>query len=588
LTLIDLFEKQVKETPHLVSICFNSNDYTYIEINRDANQLGAYLRDTYFIEPDDLVGIHLEKSEKMLISILAVLKAGGAYVPIEISYPQERIDYIKKDINAKVIIDNNELEKFYHQKNKYSKDNLLKINSSNDLAYVIFTSGTTGNPKGVLVEHRNLVARINYYREFYNLTETMVSLFYRSFSFDGAIEEYLMPLFFGGKIVIANSDFYTDLNEKIIETISENKITKVNMPPVLLNNILSDDIYRDRFSRLTTLRQVVSGGDVLNIQYIRKIEMDANFYNSYGPTENTIDSTNWKVDRSYKSKESIIGKPVLNSMVYILDENLQLSPIGVQGKIFVSGAGIARGYLNNPVLTNEKFIINPFVQNLKMYETGDIGRWLLDGNIEYIGRSDDQVKIRGHRIELAEIEASFLSYSKMIKQVCIVVKNLNHEKSLILYYTSNSKIERTDLRNYLLKKLPEYMIPAFYIEVDSMPLTANGKIDKNSLPSISQEDFILKEYVPPTNETEKKLIKIWEEVLGVKKIGITDNFFELGGDSLKVTRVIIKIKKEFNAKILLKNFFRDPTIYILAEEIENLIWLKEDKTANNEGTKITI
>lgn len=589
-TVIDLFEEQVDYIPENIALVFEDRELTFKVLNERANQLGHFLREKYSIQSDDLIGVKLDRSEKMIIAILGVLKSGAAYVPIDTKYPKERVDYIVNDTKCKVVIDEIEFEKFYKQSQQYPNTNLNKINYSSDLAYIIYTSGTTGDPKGVMIEHLSLSARLNYFKDQYNLSPNDKILFYRSFCFDGAIEEYILPFVSGSKCVIASKNFLQNLISNIIFYVDKYKITKLNTPPALLEEIIAF-CDNENIGKMSSLKHIVSGGDKLKFDIIEDYlsKFNIKLYNTYGPTENTIDSTNWVITSESFNSRVLIGKPIQNSESYILDEGLRPVPIGVFGKLYVSGVGVARGYLNKSELTNQKFIENPFIPKTRMFDTGDVCRWLSDGNIEFYGRSDYQVKIRGYRIELGEIETVLFKYSQTIKQVVVEVKELNGDKELVAYYTSKEVIDKVQLRVYLQTKLPEYMVPSFYIELKNIPMTQNGKIDREALTNITSEDTIRREYVAPRNETEQKLVDIWQAILGVQKIGIMDNFFEIGGNSLKAAVVMLHIKKQLNIEIEIKNIFLDPTIGALAEEIDNLIWLNETPSQNNSNlNKITI
>lgn len=541
-TLPELFEEQVTRTPSNNALVFGNLSLTYAELNEAANRVACYLRQECGVKPEDLIGVKLDRSERMLIAILGILKAGAAYVPIDPAFPAERIAYIERDIDARLIIDEQAFVICNQAKECYSAANPEIVNKPGDLAYVIYTSGTTGKPRGVMVQHNNLVSRISYYREYYGLSTADTTLFYRSFCFDGALEEYLVPLFAGAQVIIAPSDFAESPQENLITAIDRYKVTKVNMPPLLLNDLLSEP-FKGRFTGLASLKHVVSGGDVWRGHLLKDVAMRAKFYNSYGPTENTIDSTNWQVILDYNSRESVIGQPVFNTQVYILDDRLRLMPVGVTGKIYVAGAGVARGYLNNRQLTTEKFIANPFGAHSLMYDTGDLGCWLPDGNIQFSGRRDKQVKIRGYRIELGEIESALLGIDTAMKQVLVTDREFRGAKTLVAYYVTDRSRDRKELKAYLQKRLPEYMIPSFYMELDRIPLTRNGKIDYTALPGFSGIDLVSKEYVAPVTPREKAIVSVWSEVLKRERISTTDNFYSLGGDSIKSIHITSKLKQ---------------------------------------------
>ncbi|WP_281322352.1 non-ribosomal peptide synthetase [Flavobacterium aestivum] len=554
-TIIDLFEEQLEKAPDNIAVVFEEKELTYKELNEQANQLADYLRKSYAIQSGDLVGIKLERSEKIIIAILGILKSGAAYVPIDSSYPQERIEYIEKDSNCKIVIDEDIFGLLDKNKQEYSFVNAGKINASGDLAYIIYTSGTTGNPKGVMVEHKNVINLINSQTKQFKIDEKERILQLSNFSFDASVEQTFLALLNGASLYILPRKVLLDENE-LDAFVFENKITHFHSVPSVVSKLKPSN----KFS----LKRVLSGGDICPEKLAESWSSICDFYNKYGPTETTVTSIEFLFN---KNMPFSIGRPISNTQVYILNSTLLPTPLGVAGKIYISGAGVTRGYLNKPELTAEKFIENPFITGTKMYDTGDVGRWLPDGNIEFLGRNDHQVKIRGFRIELGEIETNLLQYSSDLKQVVVQAKEVNGEKLLVAYYVTNAEIDKAALRSYLLGKLPEYMVPSFFVVLDSLPLTPNGKIDRKALPSISGEDIIRREYVEPRNETEQCMAEIWQEVLGLEKVGITDNFFELGGHSLIVAQVINRLSKQLNKTVSFKSFFSSPTIESLCKEL---------------------
>ena len=550
-TIVDLFEEQVKEIPNNIAVVFDGKQLSYKELNEQANQLAQYIREIYAIQANDLIGIKLDRDEQLLVAIFGVLKSGAAYVPIDINYPQERINYIEKDSSSKVVIDKSFLEEFEKEKSKYRIENLEKLAEPKDLAYIIYTSGTTGNPKGVMIKNSNLYDYSLTVKQYFNITETDSLLQQASISFDTSVEEIFPILISGGKLVVIkeNNDF-----DKLFKKCEEEKITLLSTNPYAL------EFLNQNLSHYTSLnfRVLISGGDTLNIEYISDLYNVFDVYNTYGPTESTVCATYYKV----KSLTKIvpIGKPISNRNIFIVNDKNILKPIGVVGELCISGLGLASGYLNKNEITKAKFINTSYSENNRMYKTGDLARWLPDGNIEFLGRKDSQVKLRGYRIELGEIETVIKQYSKDINNVIVAVKEINQEKVLIGYYVSNSIIEKAHLKEFLKERIPAYMIPNFYLQLDSFVLTPNGKIDRKSLPSISGEDSVRKEYIAPNGDTETALVSIWEEVLGIEKIGITDNFFDLGGHSLKISKLRNLVNKEFNTTLSFNDFFIGSTI----------------------------
>ncbi|WP_166924917.1 non-ribosomal peptide synthetase [Flavobacterium poyangense] len=552
-TITELFEYQVSVTPDAVALVFEDVKLTYKELNKRSNALGHYLRKNYAVAPDDLIGIKLERSESMIVVLLAILKSGAAYVPIDPSYPQERIAYIEKDSGCKLVIDDRVLEQFDAVQDTYSNSNPEIINESADLAYIIYTSGTTGNPKGVMVEHSNVVNLISSQTKEFKIEANERILQASNLSFDASVEQIFLALLNGAALYVLPKKTLLDAIE-LERFIAENKITHFHCVPSVVSTVTPSD----KFS----LKRVVSGGDTCSEKLAASWGTICDFYNEYGPTETTVTS----IEFLYRQNAPFsIGRPIGNTQVYILGNTLQVSPLGIWGKIYISGAGITRGYLNRDELTSEKFIDNPFTAGTKMYDTGDLGRWLPDGNIEFLGRDDHQVKIRGFRIELGEIESSLLQFSDAIQQGVVEPKEVNGEKVLVAYYVAEAEIDKSEIRAYLQGKLPEYMVPAFYVALESMPLTANGKTDRKALPGISGEDRIRKEYVAPRNQTEEIIAGIWQEVLGIDQIGITDNFFEMGGHSLIIGQIINRLNKQLHKNVTFKNFFSNATIATLAE-----------------------
>jgi amino acid adenylation domain-containing protein/non-ribosomal peptide synthase protein (TIGR01720 family) len=576
-TIVNLFEEQVEKTPENIALLFEKNEFTYRELNDKSNQLSNYLRHNYQIQPDDLIGIKLERSEWMIISLLGVLKSGGAYVFIDPEYPRERIDYMITDSNCKVIIDEKELERFKSEENRFSINNLALINKPADLAYVIYTSGTTGEPKGVMIEHRSLLDYATTFSLKFNLEENDRVIQQSSFSFDTHVEEIYPVLLKGGSILVSREGG-RDINELNLLIQEKNATVLSTTPPVLreLNYINIDQ---------NQLRLLISGGDKFSASYISNYIGKLEIYDSYGPSESTVCSTFFKVEN--ENSVSIIGQPLNNRSVYILSNQHELQPIEVIGEICIGGQGLARGYLNRPALTAEKFIPNPFKKDERLYKTGDLGRWLPDGNIEFLGRKDYQVKIRGYRIEMGEIEIVLQRHPQI--DSAIVVANINNaeENELLAYITAKEMLNTSDLRSYLSKSLPMYMIPRHFVQLASFPITTGGKVDRKNLPAADSTGRLGEiEYIPPHNETEEKLVLIWQEILGKEKIGVKDNFFDWGGHSLKVTRLSAQIQKEFEVKLALKNIFANPTIEEISDMIMANKWIENSKLVGVENRNI--
>jgi amino acid adenylation domain-containing protein len=580
-TIVDLFEEQVARTPDNVAVTYKNKELTYKELNSVANQLAGCLRENYAIEPDDLVGLKLDRSEDMIVAILGILKSGAAYVPIDPAYPRERIAYIENDSNSKIVIDESFLDLFAAVQDEYSKDNIEKINGVSDLVYVIYTSGTTGNPKGVMIENRSLCNYINWCSNFYFEKEEQGSFgLFSSLSFDLTITSIFLPLIRGKKIKVFKNNL--NAHEILLDYVSgSNTLDIIKLTPSHL------EILKELDLKEIALKKIIVGGESLlkrQVDEIFKQNKETIIYNEYGPTESTVGCI---VKTISENTEITIGKPISNTQIYILNESLELLPIGVTGKLYVSGLGVARGYLNKPELTAEKFISNPFIEGSRMYDTGDLARWLPNGEMEFLGRKDHQVKIRGFRIELEEIENTILQFSDVLKQVVVEAKEINNDKVLVAYFVSGLVIDKSELRSFLETRLPDYMVPGFYVELEELPLTANGKINRKSLPGVDGEDLIRNEYVAPTTAIEESLVKIWQEVLAVEKIGISDTFFDLGGHSLIAVQVINSIHKQLGKTISFQMFFANPTIKDLVSHLQESVYIEIPKVAETDSYPLT-
>ncbi|MVT11424.1 non-ribosomal peptide synthetase [Chitinophaga tropicalis] len=560
-TLVALFEEQVARTPEQVALVFNGTSFTYRELNERANQLGAYLREQYHIRPDDLVGVQLQRSEQMIIALLGVLKSGGAYVPVDPGHPQERIDYMLQDSGCKTLLDAGAMERFTAVADNYSREDLPLVNQPTDLVYVIYTSGSTGRPKGCMLEHRGVINRIEWMWSHYGFRSDDIILQKTTFTFDVSVWELWMPLCWGTRMVLCEQD---DIGspDRIVALINREGVTCLHFVPSMLQAFLSSVEDRsDLAEQLQSLRRVITSGEALPVETVNSWydRVDVPIHNLYGPTEASVDVTYYATKRG--DRRIPIGRPIWNTSMYVLGSDDQLVPVGVAGEICIGGTGLARGYLNKPELTAEKFVADPFRAGERIYRTGDLGRWLADGNIEYLGRKDDQVKIRGYRIELGEIESALQGHESVTAAAVIARVVGSGEKELVAYVVGGEALQASVLRAYLGKTLPAYMVPGYYVQLEALPLSPNGKLDRKRLPS--PEGMGLPgghEYVAPRSATEKQLAEIWESILGKQQIGIKDNFFELGGHSLKATRLASQVYKTFEAKISLKDLFAVPVL----------------------------
>lgn len=568
-TIIDLFEEQVKRTPDHIALEFENTVLTYKELNERSNQLGNYLRDNYKIEADDLIGVMLDRSELMIISTLAVMKAGGAYVPIDPEYPQDRIQYILTDINCKVLLDQEELKRFSELGHAYSMENLQSVNTPDDLAYVIYTSGTTGNPKGTLINHYNVVQLLKPDQFLFDFNSSDIWPMFHSYCFDWSVWEMYGALFYGGKLIIIPTVTAKDPNE-FRKLLVDKKITVLNQTPSAFYNLIAHILETDENNLV--LRYVIFGGEALSpgkLRLWRKSYPKVKLVNMYGITETTVHVTYKEIkEKEIESGLSNIGVPLPTLTCYVLDSYKNLLPIGIPGELYVGGKGVCRGYLNREELTKQRFVENPFIEGDRLYRSGDMVRILSNGEIEYLGRIDDQVKIRGYRIELGEVENALQSNPDVTSSIVVVKSNNDGEKELVGYVVSEKTLNTIDLRLHLGGILPAYMVPSHFIQLDKIPLTSNGKVDRKKLPdpvTFSMATGV--EYQKARNEIEQNLVEVFEEVLKKHPIGIKENFFILGGDSIKSIQVISRLKKR-GYRLLIRDVLQFPVIEDLAFRVK--------------------
>ncbi|MFD2785408.1 amino acid adenylation domain-containing protein, partial [Hymenobacter rubripertinctus] len=554
-TITSLFEEQVARMPDRVAVVFAEQTLTYRQLNERANQLAHYLQATYAPRPDELIGVQLGRSEWLLITILAVLKTGAAYLPIDPAYPAERIAYLLADSQCRLVLDAAELDRSRQAAEAYPTTNPISEATARSLAYVMYTSGSTGQPKGVMVEHTSAVRLVKATNYVERLDE-QVLLAAGALCFDATTFEYWSMLLNGGRLVLCAEEVL--LSPALLGAeIRRRGVTMMFFTIGWLNHLVDTDI--DIFRGLTT---ILTGGEKLSsaaIHALRQRYAGLQIQHVYGPTENTTFSTFYPVSSDLVHLP--IGQSITNSTAYVLDARQQLCGIGIVGEICLGGAGLARGYLHQPALTAEKFIAHPFIAGERLYRTGDLGRWLADGNIEFVGRVDAQIKIRGYRVELGEIEAVLHQYPELDDAVVVVHLDGQGEKTLVAYLVSGQALSVGALRTYLGERLPAYMVPHHYVPLEALPLNSNGKIDRKQLPD--PQGLALAgtaAYVAPRTEVEAKLVALWEEILGKQNMGVSANFFELGGHSLKAMRLLSQIHKEFEIKLTIKDLFVSPVL----------------------------
>ncbi|WP_149096475.1 non-ribosomal peptide synthetase, partial [Paenibacillus terrae] len=567
-TIHQLVEEQAKRVPEATAVVFEGRRLSYAELNERANRLARTLRSVGVL-PNQLVGLMARRSLETVVGILAVLKAGGAYVPIDPEYPEERIRYILENSNAQLLLTQRHLLQqvpfegtvvALDDEQAYSDDgsNLEPASGPNDLAYVIYTSGTTGNPKGVMLEHRGLVSLKLMFADRLGITEHDRIVQFASLSFDASCWEVFKALYFGAALYIPTAE--TILDNRLFESyMNEHAITAAILPPTYSAYLNPD--------RLPSLTKLVTGGSAVSAEFVQQWKRKVHYFNAYGPTEASIVTTLWDADEEQPEGRVIpIGRPLANHRIFILDAHLQLVPPGVDGELCVAGVGLARGYLNHPELTAEKFVEHPFAPGERLYRTGDLARWLPDGNIEYLGRIDHQVKIRGFRIEIGEIEEQLLKIDS-VQETIVIAREGKSGQELCAYLVAGRPLTLGELRSALAQKLPNYMIPAHFVQLPQMPLTPNDKIDRKALPAPEGNALTGGAYVAPRNEAERTLADVWQAVLNADRVGVTDHFFELGGDSIKSIQVSSRLHQA-GYKLEIRDLFKYPTISQLSLHVK--------------------
>jgi aspartate racemase len=588
LCIHQLFEAQAERTPDAIAVVFEHEQLTYGELNRRANQLAHYLR-ALGVRPEDLVAICLERSLEMVIGLLGILKAGGAYVPLDPAYPKERLAFMLKDARVPVLLTQERLlaglpecearviclDSGWEAIASESGENPINATTPENVAYVIYTSGSTAQPKGVLLSHGSIADHCRSAQKYYELDASDGVLQFASLSFDVSLEEVLPTLIVGAKLVVMGADMWPP--EEFHRKISEFGLTVLNLPSAYWQELARQ--WADVPELLSHIqpRLFIVGGDAMSPDGLnlwqRTPVNSIRLLNAYGPTETTITATAFELNRQRCENRSFqripIGRPLANREIYILDNYGNPVPVGVPGELHIDGVSLARGYLNRPELTAERFVPNPFSEEsgARLYKTGDLARYLPDGNIEFLGRVDHQVKIRGFRIELGEIEAALDQHPAVREAVVLAREDTPGEKRLVAYVVAEQESHPTanDLRSFLKEKLPEHMVPALFVPLDALPLMPNGKVDRRALPAPDRtRPELEKAFVAPRDDLELQLAQIWEEVLGVRPVGVRDNFFELGGHSLLAVRLFALIEKRLSRKLPLTTVFQGATVEHLA------------------------
>ncbi|MBN1050264.1 non-ribosomal peptide synthetase [Clostridium botulinum] len=586
ITILDFFIRQTKLNPNKIAIKSEYDTLTYEELDKQSNQLANFLINKG-VRQNDIVGIMIERSSNMMVAIIGILKTGAAYLPIDIRCPAKRIEYILNDSKSNILLVNKVYKEYIDfdgeiitindvknaENSEYCEINIV---NQNNIAYVIYTSGSTGLPKGVIIDHKALLNRLLWMNRKYLITKDDVFIQKTPYTFDVSVWELLLWMIEGGTLSIISQDGEKD-PDAIINQISRDNVTVIHFVPSMLAVFLEYIESKKNAYKLKSLTKVFCSGEALAVNHVTKFKelvykvYETQLHNLYGPTEASIDVTYFDCINNDIGDFVPIGKPIDNTMIYILDKNNNLQPIGVQGELCISGIGLARGYINREDLNKERFIENPFetYSNVKrIYKTGDLARWTYDGNIEYLGRNDNQVKVRGYRIELSEIERQILILS-YVKEVAIIVnEDKNNNKIIIAYLVGDKDILVEKLKQDVSNVLPEYMIPDYFIQVDKMPLSQNGKIDRKELMNIKVQNKENVEKKLPQTVLEGKIAKIWSAILDKNQIGVNDNFFDIGGNSILLIRMHSRLEKEFPNKVNVSDLFSYPTIEDIAKHIE--------------------
>jgi amino acid adenylation domain-containing protein len=575
LCLHQLFEEQVSCTPNSVAVVFKKDMLTYSELNQRANKLAHYLQE-YGVGPDVSVGVFMERSLEMVVGLYGILKAGGAYVPLDPEYPRDRLAFMIEDTHVPILLTQRHLlTKLPAHKAKVicldtdwidiatrNANNLSTGIAAENLAYIIYTSGSTGKPKGVMNCHQGICNRLLWMQDVFQLNETDRVVQKTPFSFDVSVWEFFWPLLSGAKLVVARPMGHKDTNY-LVNLIIEQEITTIHFVPSMLRLFLEDK----KIVNCKSLKRVICSGEALSLDLQERFFalVDAELHNLYGPTEAAVDVTHWACRRKSSLNFVPIGQPVANTQIYILDDNMKPVPLGKPGELYIGGVQVARGYLNHPELTKEKFVPDPFgcVPGARLYRTGDLASYLSTGDLKFFGRIDHQVKIRGNRVELGEIEAVLDRHPSVKQSAVLVLEDGQGEKRLVAYFVAKPQLKpsSSQMRVYLTEKLPEYMIPSAYVLLDAMPLSPTGKVDRQALPKPNNKRPELGEvYIMPRNELERHLASIWCDILSLDRVGINDRFFELGGTSLQAARFINGLQEELGENIYIVSIFESPTI----------------------------
>jgi amino acid adenylation domain-containing protein len=576
-TIHQLFEEQVAATPEAVAVVLEEQQLTYRELNSRANQLAHHL-ERFQVGPGVKVGIYMEHSMEMVVAVFGILKAGGAYVPLDPSHPSGRLPFMLQDAEVQIVLTQRRyaanvpadvktisLDAEWNLVELEGVENAAGGATAESLAYLIYTSGSTGEPKGVKINHSALVNYIWWARDVYLHDETLAFPLYSSLAFDLTVTSIYTPLITGNKIIVYQKE---GRESPLAQILKDNQVGVLKLTPSHLSLIKDQDNSKSRIKRL------IVGGEAFDNELASQIHLrfggDVEIFNEYGPTEATVGCMLYKFVAGKELRAFVpIGKPAANTQIYVLDSGLNPVAENVIGELFIAGDCLAQGYHNRDELTRERFVANPFNAGAKMYKSGDLARWLPEGILEFVGRRDDQIKFHGYRVELNELRSSLNRHPKVRNSVIVVARDLKGNDAIVAYYVARQEIEVAELRAFMQETIIEETIPNLFMHMNRLPLTINGKVNYQALPTIEEiREKIKREFVAARTPSEEMLAGIWAEVLGLKQVSIHENFFELGGHSLLATQIISRVRDLLHVDLPLRVMFESPTVANLAEKIE--------------------
>ncbi|MEL6557231.1 MAG: amino acid adenylation domain-containing protein [Bacteroidota bacterium] len=576
LCIHELFEQKARSNPNQIAVKSDHEEITYEALNEKSDALAKYLQ-SQLDSTNQVVGIGMSRSANMIVAVLGILKAGAAYVPLDPGFPKDRLQHMRNDTGARIILTDEASEAalqdaFEGEANLIKMDtqwdeiltvgasqSISKSSDQNSLAYVIYTSGSTGTPKGVMVTHKNVVNHNMAAIDIYGISEKDRVMQFSTINFDIFVEEVFPTLMSGATLIMLDQQQYLNISY-IKDILQRQEISVVNWPTAFWHS-LSEEDFSD-----SNLRMVIIGGEKAEMTYFnnwQRHNSHITVMNTYGPTETTVISLYHKIE-PLENRSIPVGKPIYNTSVYVMSKSLKVLGVGVPGELCIAGAGVSNGYLNNEALTEAKFVKASAIGGTLIYRTGDLVRWLPDGNIEFLGRIDEQVKIRGFRVEPGEVENVLVEHPD-IESGVVIAREFKMGKQLVAFYKSSEQLPDNDLKKFLLKRLPEYMVPALFVRLDAIPMTPGGKVNKRQLLEYRIDLAERTAYVAPETPVQKKMVAIWESVTGAEKLGITHNFFEIGGNSIMATQLVSRINKEMNQEITITMLFENPDIESLSE-----------------------